>query len=61
MKLVSRKTPATISNIKPKVPVIILVKNKMAITAAIIMRIILSAEPMFFFIIFKIIFNLKQI
>jgi hypothetical protein len=50
-KLVSRKTPAATNNTIPSVPEIVPVKYKTAITAAIIVLIILSAEPMFVFII----------
>ncbi len=55
MKLVSTNMAATTNNTMPKVPVITFVKYKMPITTAIISLIILSAEPMFFFIV-KIIY-----
>lgn len=51
IKLVARKTPPKTSNIIPKVPEIVPVKNNTAITIAIKIRMILSVEPMFFFII----------
>lgn len=57
MKLVTRKTPATTSKIMPKVPVIIFVKNKIAITNATIIRIVLSTFPMFFFMSVSVLVN----
>ena len=54
MKLVAKKTPPKISKIKPKVPEIVPVKYKTAITTAIKLRMILSVEPMFFFIILRV-------
>lgn len=51
MKLVAKKTPPKISKINPKVPEIVPVKYKTAITIAIKLRMILSVEPMFFFMI----------
>lgn len=48
--LVSRKIPAKTTKIIPNVPVITFPKNKPAITAAMITRIIRSVVPMFFFI-----------
>jgi hypothetical protein len=49
-RLVSKKTTAAINKTRPNVPERMFVKYKTAITAAITNRIILSAEPMFFFI-----------
>lgn len=54
MKLVAKKIPPKISRINPKVPEIVPVKYKTAITIAITLRMILSVEPMFFFIILRI-------
>ena len=51
IKLVKTKTPASTNNTMPKVPVITFIKNKVAITAAINTRMILSAPPIFAFII----------
>ena len=51
IKLVKRNTAATMSKTIPNVPVITLVKNKIPIINAIIMRIVLSTVPMFFFIV----------
>lgn len=51
--------PANTSSTIPRVPVITLVKKSIAIMAAIINLIILSADPMFFFIVF--IFNSTKI
>lgn len=51
IKLVAKKTPPKISKIKPKVPEIVPEKYKTAITIAIKLRMILSVEPIFFFII----------
>ena len=50
MKLVSTNIAANTNNTMPKVPVITFVKYKMPTTTAIISLIILSEEPMFFFI-----------
>ena len=50
IKLVNRNTTLRIIKTKPSVPVIIFVKYKNAIIAAIITLVILSTEPMFFFI-----------
>lgn len=50
MKLVSKKTPAKAINTIPRTPGIMLAKNKPAITAAIMILIIRSAFPIFFFI-----------
>ncbi len=52
-KLVKANIPATTINIMPKVPEITLVKNKIAINAAITNRIMRSADPMFVFIIIQ--------
>ena len=51
MKLVSTNTPARIINTNTSVPLIKLVKYRTAIIAANINLMILSAEPMFLFII----------
>lgn len=63
-KLVSTKTAATTSKIMPNVPETTFVKYKIAITAAITSRMILSVLPILAFIIryflgFKIIFSQK--
>ena len=50
MKLVSTNTAARIINTSASVPLIKLVKYRTAIIAANINLMILSAEPMFFFI-----------
>ncbi len=50
IKLVSTNTLAKASNTIPNVPGITFVKNRIAMTAAIINRIILSAFPIFVFI-----------
>jgi len=50
MKLVSTNTPANTNNTIPKVPVITFVKYSVTTIAAITNLIILSAVPMFFFI-----------
>ena len=50
IKLVAKKTPPKISKINPKVPEIVPVKYKTAITTAMKLRMILSVGPMFFFI-----------
>lgn len=50
IKLVRTMTAARIIRMIPSVPLIRFVKNSATITAAIINLIILSAEPMFFFI-----------
>lgn len=52
MKHVSIRPAAKIISTIPNIPVIICVKYRTAIIAAIINLITLSAEPMFFFIIF---------
>lgn len=50
MKLVIIKTSAKTPKTKATVPLIVFVKYSIAINTAIAMRIILSIEPMFFFI-----------
>ncbi len=58
IKLVNTNTAANTTSIIPNMPEITFVKNKIAITAANINLIILSADPMFFFIIYSfIVFN----
>ena len=52
MKLVAAKIAAAINKIIPIVPDIIFVKKSNAITAAITILIIRSADPIFFFILF---------
>lgn len=54
MKEVITKIIANIPNIIAAVPEITFVKYKIAITAAITMRIALSNEPIFFFMIYNI-------
>ena len=51
MKLVSRNTIASTKSTIPRVPVITFPKYKPAMIKAMIVRIVLSAEPMFFFMI----------
>lgn len=51
-RLVNTNITASTSNTIPSVPVIMLVKYKIAITTAISVLIILSVVPMLFFIIF---------
>jgi len=53
-KLVIKKMIANAPRTKAKVPLIVLVKYKTAIATAIKERIILSVEPMFFFMIQRI-------
>lgn len=57
MTLVNTKTAATTSKIKPMVPVTVLVKYNIANTTATINRMILSVDPMFFFISLVLMFN----
>lgn len=57
IKLVNTNTLASTNNTMPKAPEIILLKNKTAITAAIINLIILSAIPIFFLIMIALIFT----
>ncbi|HSN61902.1 MAG TPA: hypothetical protein VLR49_13260 [Ferruginibacter sp.] len=51
IKLVSTNTAPTTNKIMPNVPVIVFVKYNTAMIAAITNLNILSAEPMFFFIV----------
>lgn len=51
IKLVAKNIPPRIKRINPSVPVTVPVKYKTANTAASNMRIVLSADPMFFFIV----------
>lgn len=50
-KLVSTNIPANTISTMPNIPVIMLLKNKIATTTATIKRIILSVFPTFFFIV----------
>ncbi len=54
VSVVSANTPATIKRMMPRVPVSTSVKNNTAMITAIIRRIILSAVPMFVFILLNI-------
>lgn len=54
-KLVNKNTPASTRRTMPSVPLMVLVKKSMAITAAIRVRIVLSVFPMFFFIILRLV------
>ena len=54
-KLVNKNTPASPRRTMPSVPLMVLVKKSMAITAAIRVRIVLSVFPMFFFIILRLV------
>jgi len=50
-RLVSKKMPAKARSTMPNVPVITLVKNRAAMMMAIMVRVMRSVLPMFFFII----------
>lgn len=61
IKLVSTNTPAMIISTIPKVPEITFEKYRITTTTASKIRMILSAEPMFFFMMFFLDYNILKI